>query len=77
MRRDHDLPRAESFEVALDADIARPEIGQDAIVVDKVAQYGERGLPGVFLSQGDGVADAEAHAEVICADDFHGAIEFS
>ena len=71
VRRHHDRVRLHFGGLVRDGDAPVLQGCQHRRVVNQVAQDGER--PGVRLRerQRDGVAHAEAHAEVFCADDLH------
>ena len=70
--RHHQRRRPDVGEVLRDGDALRLEGGQHGGVVDEVAEDRERAGVGVVEGEGDGVADAEAHAEVGRSEDTHG-----
>jgi hypothetical protein len=69
--RNHDVLGFDACSVSGDLDAAGTQGGQDGFVVDQFPQDGQRLVAGLFEGKIDGVADAEAHAEVGGAEDAH------
>jgi hypothetical protein len=59
------------FDVRRDRDAPGSERAENRRVVNKVAENGEWAGVGVLEGQRDGVANAETHAEVSCAENLH------
>jgi len=70
---DHDGGGLDLGGVTFQGDALLAEAVKDGFIMDEVAQDGEGLAVGGFEGEGDGVADAEAHAEMLGAVDFHGA----
>jgi hypothetical protein len=69
--RHHQRRRLDVCHVLCDRDALRFEGPEDGGVVDEVAEDGEGAGVGMLERQRDGIANAEAHAEVGCPDDTH------
>ena len=74
MRSDHHRRRSYLGGLASDGDPFRFERGKNGRVVHQIAEDGQRPRFDLLECQGDGVADAEAHAERFRADDVHAGI---
>jgi hypothetical protein len=67
----HDRAGINGGRIVDDVNAALAQLGQDGFIMNQIAKNGER--PGLRTSERkvDGVADAETHAEMLRADDFH------
>jgi hypothetical protein len=68
---DHDLPGGSVSGVVPDEHAASAQVGEHGLIVDQVTEDGKRSGTGGFLGQGDRIADAKAHSQFSCAEDFH------
>lgn len=71
MSGDHGHGSFDAGGIGLEADAATAEVVQDGFVMDQFAQDRERTLLSFGLSESDGIANAEAHTEMICFDNIH------
>jgi len=62
----------DGIEVLFELDAAAAEVGEDRFVVDEVTENGEGLCVGVAMGEIEGVANAEAHAHVLGAQDTQG-----
>jgi len=69
---DHHTLRRNLPGVILKLDTFGPEFGDHGFVVDQIAKNRKRACLGHLDCHGYGVPHAKAHAQVFCADDFHG-----
>jgi len=65
--RDQDGGSVDGVEILLEADAAAAEVVEHGFVVDEVPEDGDRVGGGFAMSEGQGIADPEAHAHVIGA----------
>ena len=68
---DHDGRRGHAVRLLLKPDALAAHLGEDGLIMDEVAQDGERLMPGGGGGERDGVADPKAHAQMFGAKDFH------
>ena len=68
----HRRPRGNVADSLRYPDAASSHLRQDGFVVDEIAEDGERLTAGGVEGEVDGVANAEAHTKVFCAEEFHG-----
>jgi len=68
---DDDVAGGDLGGILTNLDSPTSEVSQHGFVMDEIAQYGDRPLGRVLLGEGDGVADAKAHAEMVSAQDLH------
>jgi hypothetical protein len=68
---DHCDGRLDASGIGFEADALPSEVVENGLVVDEFAEDGEWLLFRLGLSESDGVANAEAHTEMICFEDLH------
>jgi hypothetical protein len=68
---DHGDGRLDAGGIGFESDALAAEIVEYGLVVDEFAEDGEWLLFRLGLSESDGVANAEAHTEMICFEDLH------
>jgi hypothetical protein len=71
VRSDHHGAGGDGSRIGLDTDPQARQVGEDTFVMHELTENGERFLAGAGAGELDGVAHAEAHAEMFSADDLH------
>ena len=72
VRRDDHIAGRQRGGIRFEAHPVPSEAHEDGFIVNQIAQHGHRTEGGSLSRERNGVANAKAHAEMLCAEDFHG-----